>query len=72
MNNQFDKLIERVGTDTSGRWISTTSAENFAELIVKDCIQTLVDYGYTDAATCLHEARFGPESEWQTYKFPEI
>ena len=28
-------------------------AQNLADLVIKDCIQTLVNNGYTDAAECL-------------------
>jgi hypothetical protein len=34
-------------------------AQVLAELLIKDCIQTLVNNGYTDAATCLHDVHFG-------------
>ena len=46
--------------------------EKFAKLIVQDCVQTLINYGYTDAAKALSEAQLGPEPEWQTYQFPDI
>ena len=46
--------------------------EKFAKLIVQDCVQTLVNYGYTDAADALSKAQLGPEPEWQTYQFPDI
>jgi len=41
-------------------------------LVVQDCVQTLVNYGYTDAAKALSEAQLGPDPEWQTYQFPDI
>jgi hypothetical protein len=46
--------------------------EKFAKLVVQDCVQTLINYGYTDAAKTLSEAQLGPEPEWQTYQFPDI
>jgi hypothetical protein len=46
--------------------------ERFAKLIVQDCVQHLVNYGYTDAAKALSEAQLGSEPEWQTYQFPDI
>jgi hypothetical protein len=46
--------------------------EKFAKLVVQDCVQTLVNYGYTDAAKALSEAQLGPEPDWQPYQFPDI
>ena len=34
-------------------------AQVLADMIVKDCIQTLINNGYTDAAKCLHDVNFG-------------
>lgn len=34
-------------------------AQLLADLVIKDCIQTLVNNGYTDAAQCLHDVHFG-------------
>jgi hypothetical protein len=34
-------------------------AQNLADLVIKDCIQTLINNGYTDAAQCLHEVHYG-------------
>ncbi len=36
MNEQIKKLIEQVGTDTSGKWISVDNAEKFAKLIIEE------------------------------------
>ena len=46
--------------------------EKFAKLIVQDCVQTLVNYGYTDAAKTLSESQLGPDPGWQKYQFPDI
>ena len=35
MNEQVKKIIEQVGTDTSGRWISVQDAEKFAQLVIE-------------------------------------
>lgn len=69
MNNRILELARQVWTDPS---TSHVNHEKFAKLIVEDCIQVLVDYGYTDAASALTEAHFSPDPEWQVYKFPEI
>lgn len=34
-------------------------AQHLSELIIKDCIQTLINNGYDDAAKCLHDVNFG-------------
>lgn len=46
--------------------------EKFAKLIVQDCVQTLINHGYTDAAKALSENQLGPDPEWQKYQFPDI
>jgi hypothetical protein len=38
MNEQIRELINQVGTDVSGKWISVDNAEKLAELVVKECI----------------------------------
>ena len=34
-------------------------AQVLADLIIKDCMQTLQNNGYDDAAQCLHDVHFG-------------
>jgi hypothetical protein len=76
MNLQIRTLERQSGIDVYGlgkdraKWES--SLEKFAKLTVEDCIQVLINYGYTDAASALTEAHFGAEPAWQVYKFPEI
>jgi hypothetical protein len=41
----------------------------FASLIIESCTQTLVNHGYTDAATVL-ETEYA--EDWQKMEFPEI
>ena len=41
----------------------------FASLIIESCTHTLVNHGYTDAATVL-ETEYA--EDWQTYEFPKI
>ena len=38
MNRKAKELIEKVGTDTSGRWISTDQAEILVEATIEECI----------------------------------
>lgn len=40
MNKQrVNQLVQQVGTDISGKWISTDRMNQFAELVVQECIQ---------------------------------
>ena len=64
--------LASVYSDTSGRWINVNGMEKLTELIISDCVQTLIDYGYTDAAACLTKVQFGPDHTWQPFEFPEI
>jgi hypothetical protein len=34
-------------------------AQVLADMLIKDCIQTLRNNGYDDAAQCLHDVNFG-------------
>jgi len=43
--------------------------DTFASLIVEKCIQTLVNHGYTDAATVLKTEY---AEDWQKLEFPKI
>jgi hypothetical protein len=77
MNNRIEDLMYHSGLTASGCWdemddYAHKAIEKFAKLTVEDCIQVLVDYGYTDAASALTEAHFGPDTDWQKYNFPEI
>lgn len=38
MNERIKHLMHEAGTDISGKWMSTTNADKFAELIVNECI----------------------------------
>jgi hypothetical protein len=77
MNNRIEDLMYQSGLTASGCWdemddYTHKSIEKFGKLTVEDCIQVLINHGYTDAASALTEAHFGAEPEWQVYKFPEI
>jgi|LauGreDrversion4_2_1035121.scaffolds.fasta_scaffold403673_4 hypothetical protein len=34
-------------------------AQVLADMVINDCIQTLINNGYTDAAKCLRDVNFG-------------
>lgn len=36
-----------------------SEVEKFSEAMIKDCMQTLTNNGYDDAAQCLHDVYFG-------------
>ena len=79
MNNRISELKskcvvrEQRGTNAFDSYmIDRFDSERFAELIVQDCVQTLVNHGYTDAANALNQDHFGPDHAWQKYQFPEI
>lgn len=38
MNERIRELMNQVGTDTSGKWMGVEHAEEFAKLIIKECI----------------------------------
>ena len=76
MNNYIEKLFKQakgyVETDDKGNRSTYTydfDPDMFANLIIKNCIQTLVNHGYTDAATVL-ETEYA--EDWELYQFPEI
>jgi len=37
MNKDIKELVNRVGTDTSGKWMSVDKIDQLAELIVQEC-----------------------------------
>jgi hypothetical protein len=38
------KLVDQVGTDTSGKWIQVDKLPEFAQLIVQECIDIISPY----------------------------
>jgi len=76
MNKDIEKLFKQangyVEVDDNGNRSTYTQdfdPGTFASLIIESCTQTLVNHGYTDAATVL-ETEYA--EDWQTYEFPEI
>lgn len=41
MTEQIQKLVQQVGTDVSGKWISVDNAEKFAQLVIEAYNKTL-------------------------------
>lgn len=39
--DKIKELIQRAGTDTSGKWMGVEHAEVFAELIVAECVSLM-------------------------------
>ncbi len=58
----FDRALDQAVPET---WTQLSHEQMiklstvFADVIVKDCIQTLHNNGYDDAAQCLHDVHFG-------------
>ena len=76
MNKDIEILFKQAGgyveVDSEGNRFTYTQdfdPDTFASLIIEKCIQTLVNHGYTDAATVL-ETEYA--EDWQTCEFPEI
>jgi hypothetical protein len=61
MNERIRELAEQADDYERklGKGIGPTRDEKFAELMIQDCIQTLRNNGYDDAAKCLHDVHFG-------------
>jgi hypothetical protein len=38
MNERIRELMIKAGTDTSGKWLGVEHAEQFAQLIVRECV----------------------------------
>ncbi len=47
MNEELQKIIQQVGTDTSGKWISVDNAEKFAQLVIEAYNKTLTQHSNT-------------------------
>lgn len=76
MNKTIEWLFKQAGgyveVDSKGNRFTYTQdfdPDKFARLLIEDCNQTLVNHGYTDAATVL-EAHYA--DDWQKFEFPEI
>jgi hypothetical protein len=76
MNKDIEKLFKEakgyVEVDSKGNRFTYTQdfdPDTFASLIIEQCVQTLVNHGYTDAATVLSTEY---ADNWQQLEFPEI
>ena len=43
MNEKIKRLVSQIKTDTSGKWVSIDNMEQFAESIVQECCQVLLE-----------------------------
>jgi uncharacterized iron-regulated protein len=43
MNERIRELMLLAGTDTSGKWMGVEHAEQFAQLIVRECMNAVCD-----------------------------
>ena len=39
MSERIKELIKQVGTDVSGKWMNVDNSEEFANLIIQECIK---------------------------------
>ena len=76
MNKTIEWLFKQAGgyveVDSKGNRFTYTQdfdPDKFARLLIQDCTQTLVNHGYTDAATVL-ETEYA--EDWKKLEFPEI
>ena len=76
MNKDIEILFKQAGgyvevdsEDNRFTYTQDFDPDQFASLIVESCTQTLVNYGYTDAATVLKTEY---AEDWQKFEFPEI
>ncbi len=62
MNKRIEELEKQAYTEVMHERGGTYMAfdkEKFALLNISDCIQTLINNGYDDAAKCLQDIHFG-------------
>jgi len=64
MNDRLEDLLYQSGLTAQGCWdelddYARQGIKRFAEMIVRDNIQTLRSNGYDDAAQCLKDIHFG-------------
>lgn len=38
MNERIKQIMDRAGTDTSGKWMSVDHAEHFAAMVIAECM----------------------------------
>jgi hypothetical protein len=76
MNKDIEILFKQAGgyveVDRMGNRFTYTQdfdPDKFARLLIEDCTQTLVNHGYTDAATVLATEY---ADDWKKLEFPEI
>ena len=56
MNEHIRELMKTAGYAAPE---IASRATLFSQLLIEDCIQTLRNNGYDDAAQCLHDVHFG-------------
>jgi len=49
MAPKIQELVNQIGTDVSGKWISVDRIDQLANLIVRECMYNLYLNGYDDA-----------------------
>ena len=55
----MNEHLKQIAIEAKIQMVSEPRLTEFNELIIKDCIRTLRNNGYDDAAECLHDVHFG-------------
>ena len=55
MDPKIQQLVNQIGTDVSGKWISVDRIDQLANLIVRECMYNLYLNGYDDAMNQIKE-----------------
>lgn len=50
MNERVKELVEKVGTDSSGKWVSTDKMEEYTKLVIAECVKIIETWGEEDFA----------------------
>lgn len=58
----MNEHIKQLAIEAKIHMVSEPRLQQFALLMIEDCIQTLINYGYNDAADCLYDIHFGRDT----------
>jgi hypothetical protein len=61
MTQEIDKLIEQVGTDTSGKWMRIDQVHEPATLVARDVLNEVNKFSTVDFALPIVKEKFGIE-----------
>ena len=61
MNKRIKEIEKQCWQSSQHEPYALFDVKKFSQLMVSDCIQTLINNGYDDAAKCLQDIHFGIE-----------